>query len=538
MPKFAQKALTFPLAGVSRSRGYREQTRPYAAPWAVNVRGVCPLERRERGGSRPGLVNVYANPFENVTAVAPVTYVDANGTRREDLIVVADGSMWVLRSGSLQTVTAELHTDAGVSIETDDGDAIVFNSSVGSAGRVGWAGAGVYSVAERFGKLLIADEELREYDPLTGMATTVAATAGTVPAGCPLVALYRGRVFLGGTDHVWYASRQDDAGDWNFGADSEDVGRAVAGQVGGAGRIGEKITAMIPFNDSIMVMATANGLWHLRGDPTTGTLTQYSRDIGIISPTAWAQSPSGVVAFLSNDGIYLMGVGSNEYPSRFSQERVPDELRNVDSNSNVVALAYDVLARGFHLSITPSTGTGTHWFLDLDNKALWPVRFNEDHQPVAMAKVQGTSGNMAEIVMACRDGYLRKYSADATTDDGESIESHVLIGPFRLAPDDLTDAMLTELHGIMADNAGAVQWRLVMGSSAEAAADTAVEGIAAVLAGPDPAGVAAEGTWTGLRNRVARPRSRGPWAVVWLSSATRWAYEAVAVGILQLGRLR
>jgi hypothetical protein len=151
--------------------------------------------------------------------------------------------------------------------------------------------------------------------------------------------------------------------------------------------------------------------------------------------------------------------------------------------------------------------------------------------------MQGSSG-LADLVVGCRDGYLRKFSDTAATDDGTNIESHVLIGPFRLTSDDATDAMLTEIHGVMADDAGAVTWRVVMGQSAEAATDAAVDGIASVLAGSTPAGVSASGSWTERRNKVVRPRARGPWAVVWLSSSARWAYEAVVVRIGQLGRLR
>jgi hypothetical protein len=234
-----------------------------------------------------------------------------------------------------------------------------------------------------------------------------------------------------------------------------------------------------------------------------------------------------------------MPAGSVSVPQRFSENRVPDSLRDVDNLTNAVSMAWDARERGFHLFVTPETGVGTHWWLDVANKAMWPVVLQEGHQPTAVARIAGESGGLHEVVLGCADGYLRKFSGEATTDDGTDIESHVLIGPFRLTTDDLSDAILAEIHGILADNAGTVSWHIIPATNAEEAADLAVEAVADALAGVDPGDVVAcSGSWTELRNRVERPRVRGPWCVIWLASTYAWAYEAVAVRINQLGRLR
>lgn len=539
MPKTAQKTLSFPLAGVSRSKGYREQTRPYSTPWAVNVRGVGPLERRSRGGSRPGLLRVVNHDFgSKISAISSVTSVDSGGVLRKDLVVVSDGAFSFLRGSSVTAPTSDLVTDGGVVITTDDGTAIAFDSTVNTAGQVG---AGMFNVVERNGRLLLADSVLKEFDPATGVVTAVTATKGIIPTGCPLVCLYRDRLFLSGADHVWYCSRQGDITDWGSG-DAGDVGRAFAGQVERAGRIGSVITAMIPASESMLLIATSNTMWALRGDPATGTVSMVSDTIGVISPTAWAEAPGGLIAFLSNDGLYLMGGGEGSYPRQFSDDRVPELLRNIDSGTNSIVMCYDAISRGFHLFITPAAivdheSFGQHWFIDIENKAMWPVVFQEGHQPLCATRLQGSTG-LSEVVLGCRDGYLRKFSAAALTDDGEAIESHILLGPFRLTSDDINDAILTEIHGMMADNSGSVTWRVVMADSAEAAVDTAVAGITSVLNNAEPVGVRASGSWSDNRNKVSRPRARGPWAIVWLSSSNQWAYEAVAVAINQLGRLR
>ena len=214
---------------------------------------------------------------------------------------------------------------------------------------------------------------------------------------------------------------------------------------------------------------------------------------------------------------------------------MPDELRNIDPDTNNIVMAYDARWRGFHLFITPITGIGRHWWLDL-NKAVWPVLVPDGQQPVAAARQQGNT-EMSEVVFGCRDGYLRKFDDAATDDDGVPIESHVLLGPVRLAADDLTDACMAQLHGIFADNSGTIVWRALTGRSAEEVADAGVAAINADLTGAEHV-VYPTGLWTENHNRITRPRSRGEWGIVWLASKERWAYDSVSLKINQLGRLR
>jgi len=533
MPRTVTKTLTFPLGGVVRRGGYREQTRPYSAPWAVNVRGIATLEDRERGGSRPGLSTVSTTDLgSSITAMVPVVSIDSDGARDYDVVIIADGLIYRLQGS---TVTSE---DAALAINavtlTIGGEEIVFPTAVSAVNPVGATAS--YSAAERAGKLYLADSVLRTYDPQTGIVAIVDASSGVIPTAQPVVSVYRDRIILTGANHLWYASRQGDPTDWHFGADHEDPGRAIAGQLAHAGRIGDTPNAVIPVDDKALVFGCENSLWVVYGDPSTGSLERISGEVGIIAPEAWAMSPDGDVAFLSNDGVYLWSAGSKGAPVRFSEGRVPGQLRSVSAATNRITMAYDQDGRGYHLFITPDAGTGTHWWLDVENKALWPVLMNALHEPVAVGRVD--DGGLAEVILGCSDGYIRKFDKDATDDDGEDLESHVLIGPVRISVDDVRDAVLAEIHGIMADISGEVTWRVVMADSAEVAADTAVAGVASAVAGGVIAGVAASGLWADGRNTVVRPRSRGAWVVVWISAVGKWAYEAVPIVARQLGRLR
>ena len=471
MPRTVSRTLAFPLAGVVRSGAYRDQTRPYSAPWAVNVRGVETLEGRGRGGSRPGLVEV-----EGVTETATGVWEWPNGEAIE----------W--------ENDAEVQYSYTETLITGPGGVSIINPAA---------------------------------------LITVTADVGDAPTDYTASCVYRDRVILG-KGNAFYASRLGNHADWNYGAEMTDDSRAVAGAVGMAGQPGGDLVAIIPFRDKALVLATRNSLYVLEGDPATGAVRAVDEDIGIIAPYGWAFDGE-VLAFLSNDGIYIGPIGQR--PARFSEGRIPWQLKNVDTSANTVTMAYDPGARGFHLFITPASGSGHHYFLDMANRAIWPVAFGSSgHQPVIAARI--LSANLERVMLQGRDGTWREFQDSAANDDGTSIQSHVLLGPVRIAADDVRDSMLAEIHGLMGAIPSSVTWRVLTGDEPETVADAAVAGVNAVLAGNSPSGVAASGSWTAGRNFVSRPRARGAWLVVWISAETKWACEAVAIVARQLGRNR
>ena len=526
----ATKILAFPLAGVSRRGPHASQQQgPFTAPWAVNMRTVGVSELRRRGGSRPGLAKHCETQLgTSVTSLIPVTYVDAGGTRRNDLVYVADLAVGYVRGGVATATTAELEGPDGVDILDDNNVTIDFSSAVVTASLQG---------AVRGGRIYFADDVLKTYDPATGVVEPVIATAGTVPVAEPLIAVYRDRIFLAGLTNAYYASRVGDPGDWSYGAAIEDPSAAVAGQLSTSGDIGRVLTAMIPVNDQVLVLATENGLWVLRGDPRTGSLSQVSDEIGVIHQDAWAMSPDGTLVFLSNDGVYVWQAGSSQAPARFSAERVPEELRELDVSTYTVSMAYDPKGRGFHLFVTAAApGQTDHWWIDVVNRAFWPQRFRTLHEPLASATLVTT--DLGKVILASRDGYLREFEEGRDNDDNSSLASHLLIGPVRLGANEVTDGMLAEIHGTLEGLTGDVTWRVVTGRSAAEAAEAALADLDDVLDGLAPSRASSSGTWSEGRGRVQRPRARGAWVVVWLSSAAAWSYEVVAIVTRELGRLR
>ena len=458
----------FPRGGVNRRGGYAQSRGPFTCPGGFNVRSIGPLEERDRGGNRPGLVKFVDNDFGSViTGLRAVGYIDASGNLQHDLAVIADGSLSIIQGSSVTTTKAYLATEDGDRIIDEDGNYIIFNSTVASVNPIGDSNA--FQMAEWEGKLYIADSTLKVYDPVTGVVQDVEGA----PSSQPLVCVYQERLLLAGEDHMFYMAGEADGTDWVAGADGGKVGRAVFGYVGDSGAIGEKILAVVPWHDRALVFGTIDSLWAVYGNPARegSEKKNVSPHVGIISPRSICVTPNGMVLFLARNGLYAWQVGSQAHPEPFSKRKVPEELLDVDASTTDVMMQYDHRSQGVHLFLTPSSGVGTHWWIDLENKALWPMKLTEDHQPLA-AEIISISG-YSNVVLGCKDGYLRRFSNTVATDDGEALHSHLLLGPFHIGREEGYDGIIAELNSALAVGSGDVKYKLITADSAEEAVDLA-----------------------------------------------------------------
>ena len=79
MPKSRNLGILFPLAGLNRRGSYRQQA-PYSTSECLNVRPVATISGRERGGSRPGLVNSHLDDLGSwVQMLEPMTLALGDG---------------------------------------------------------------------------------------------------------------------------------------------------------------------------------------------------------------------------------------------------------------------------------------------------------------------------------------------------------------------------------------------------------------------------------------------------------------------------
>lgn len=527
-----QFELRFPIAGVARRIGFRDSAdtrQAYPTAWAVNCRAEDPFAKRLRGGSRPGLTKLLASTVG--TTIAEIAGLDtaSSTATTPKLAVLVDSTFKVVSGGAITTPTARM-TVGGTSVVINSTGILLSSGTAPAAGMLCVRGNKAYCLAS--GGIVMLDT-------VTGQIDALVASTGTIPSGATVGGFYRDRLCLV-KDNGVYLSRQGNPTDWNLGCDVGDAGRAVLFQLAGASEIGGDPTAFIPFQDAAALVSTAYGLWAMQGDPgTNGTLRCVSKGVGIISSRAWCkvedaqvgdQLVRNGVVFLSSTGLHVVSPNGDGLRG-LSPNAVPEELVSI-AGTTTVRMVYRPDEQGVHIYLTPASGTGTHWFYDLANPGFWPMALQADHEPLAVADYDG------KTVLACSDGYLRYVGGD--NDDGTAIQSHVLIGPLRLGQPG-TYGRVQSLRATLAEESGAVTWRLVDGDTAEQACENAKTAIALYQAG-DTTGagqyVAASGDLLAGRNTIVYPRIRAEWLVVWLQSTTKWAYETMILETEQSGRMR
>lgn len=376
------------------------------------------------------------------------------------------------------------------------------------------------------------------FDPSAGTLTMWTATTdlGNVPSGCPCIARFRDRLVLaGGADapHQWIMSRSGDPDDWNVGAASNDFARATNGTSAEAGLPGEPIRAIAAHADDYLVMGLSQSWYVLSGDPAYGgQLDARSQAIGILSPKAWCVGPDGVLIALTDDGIYAHHPASNEEPKSISREKLPRELRDVETSAYTVLMEFDFRDRGVHIFITPrDKGKIRHWWLVWDvfwgqgAASLWPVRLQDDHEPFSILNFKSDDPEERCVLLGCRDGYVRRFRDAWETDQGDAIDDFVEFGPMRLGRTEDGDGLFAQLDGSLGRRSGNVTWQLRVADNFESIID---------------AGNHSTGTWKAGQNPTVDPRAGGGCFILRLTGAQNraWATEKITCRTEYGGRLR
>ena len=502
--------LRFPTGGLVRRYGYQSQA-PYTTPDCENVVPRDVLENRERGGRRPGLAKAIATDF---------------GTRVQCL-----SEMSVVNSG---TVTTYLFgASGGVPFFLKESSGSLAAGGVTITGTVDGTETEIHAVA-RGQKLFIADgttnAKVFSFSGASGTVANLTAHRGTAPTSCSLVTRYRDRLVLAGPQNIAYFSRHGDPLDWDYGAPPTaqgevDAGKATYLSTGDGATGGHPLTALIPYGDQQLLMACENSLWLLRGDPVwEPTFFALSRDVGIIQSKAWCQLPDMSVLFLSRSGLYFIPPMAQGPPQAFSPDFLPDEFLELDT-TETLTMAYDPEHDAVLISSTPTSGTGTHWWIDWKSKTFWPIAYGADTtQPTAMLTFGRTLDDTRKVLLGSFDGYLRQFDDTATDDDGDAITGYVVYGPLRGGGSPFMDGCVKEITGTLDSSSADVTWTLRSATHGEDVVNNAKE--------------RASGTWTSGRNRTSYPRVRSGSFGVKVSGTGLWSIETIGLLVASAGRQR
>lgn len=548
----ALATLHFPLAGINvaapleRSPSVQLSTGDYTkfTPLGVNVRGYTTATNRLRGGTRPGLSRYIPRPLDAGWIVQDINYVIGQGYsvpgggvtqlsqsgRVVTLVAVSKGNVYVAQPGATSWVpavngTATHHADP-VFAETPTAalpqlvpplnfSGVIFSTSLN---QKLWFADGINYVY---------------YEASTNTLKRWLASAGTLPRDSEnnaprLICTYRGRMVLSGIlgdPQNWFMSRVSDPTDWNFAPQFISPSMPVAGNNSPLGLVGDVITALVPYSDDIMLFGGDHTIWAMSGDPAAGGQIDLITDsCGIAWGEAWCKSPDGTLYFISNrTGVYALRPGSGP-PQRISQA-IEELLLDLDTGNLLFRMAWNDRYQGFHLFATPITapGAATHFFWEQRTGAWWEDVFaNDNLNPIACCVFDGNLPTDRAVLVGSWDGYVRRFDPDATTDDGTTVASEVILGPLLTADSD--EVLLKDVQAILGtSNTGTVSYEILVGSSAEAAlTSTAV----------------ASGTWSAGRNLTNLVRRSGHAIWVRLTASTPWAMEAIRCRVVARGKVR
>lgn len=361
--------------------------------------------------------------------------------------------------------------------------------SVSNSGTSALASTGIIRGAFAYQKMFFCDATAAGYQYLDAGDNTVkdwsaGVTAGALPigttdatVGCRIIAHYRGRVVLSGLleePQNWFMSKAGDPFNWDYSPATPSATDAVAGNSSDAGLLGDVVTALIPFNDDLMLMGGDHTLWLMRGDPAAGgAIDNVSYQTGVIGPDAWAFDPEGNLYFLGNIGLFRVAAGGAP-PELLSQGRLDRALSGIDFTANEVRLAWNRGAQGLHIFITPLTqGSTVHYYWDRRTDSFWSDALPDATGPTAVYVFDGDNPDDRVLLMGGFDSYIRTFDNATKTDDGgagaaTAISSYVDFAP--VSPGgDLVDGKLSQLHTILAADSDTVDWSVYAANTAEGA---------------------------------------------------------------------
>lgn len=417
-----------------------------------------------------------------------------------------------------------------------------------SGDKLSWTDLGViansssavyHEVVPAFGQLFfVVDGKYSYYDPLRSgdsVEPWTASTAGEMPEGCRLAAFYRGRLVLARSDvdpFRIYASAVGDPFDWDLSPAITTPTAAFGGSNQDQTRNPDIINALAPFYDDVLLVGGDHSITQFRGDLSELGQIDYFTDVtGMAFGHSWALSPEGLLYFFgSRGGVWVMQPttdGRAQPPVEITRDTIAQALRSINLTNYLVRLMWDHDAQGLHVYLTPNQGTvstsNIHYFYEARTKSWWEVTLaTTGLQPVCCGLLDGDTPDERQAAIGCYDGYIRRFADSAANDDGEAIDSSVLIGPL-VAPEAELEQRISALQATLASTGGC-DYEVYANDHP-------------VL----PVSPQSTGTLVADRNQRVSVRVRGGY--VWIrltnaASAARWALESLFIDLHYAGRRR
>lgn len=364
--------------------------------------------------------------------IRAVTVNATTGKREVLLVVVASGHV---EAGDLEGVSRAVGGTALFSASARP-QAAVFSQKVYFVD-----GVGKPKVLDLSTKTIIAFTE------------TVTNPVNTAPSNCRLCCPWRGRLVLAAPDaspQDFFMSRVGDPHDWNYAA-SDEAG-AVSGNASVAGRIGDRITALIPFKDDALLLGGDQSLMLIQGDlRSNGQIVQVSDQVGVLGPDAWTQDPAGNIYFVGTGGLFRIQADGTS-PQNLSAARINAHFKELSRAGYHIELEWDRDRHGLWIfSTVDGEEPSVHLWYDARTEGFFPMQFPIGHGPTASLTFDGDAPDDRLLLLGGRDNIVRHLNEDANDDDGDPIVWNYFVGPIRPAGS-MGEAKMLELEATLGDD--------------------------------------------------------------------------------------
>jgi hypothetical protein len=372
------------------------------------------------------------------------------------------------------------------------------------------------------------------YDPVSDSVKAWTPTSGSFPVDSGgnkprLICTWRGRTVLSGLlldPSVIFMTKVSDPFNFNYAPTVPiPLDSAWSGHTGPQGETGDVVNALIPYTDDLMVVGGDSSISIFRGDPMAGgSIDNSVSDYGIAWGKAWCFDSQGILYFFSSrSGVFMMSPTAGNNPQRISQSIDP-LLETIDSGQYAIRMAWDDRFKNLHVFITLLTAPAatTHYCWEARSNAWWQDEFLDPNMnPLTVVTFDGNLPNDRVVLLGSWDGYVRAIDFDASTDDGQIINSEVLTGPFLTKFND--DVKINELQTVLGKDSADVAFSVLIGKTAEQA----------LISSP-----VKQGTWTAGRNFTNLIQRSANALYVKETSTGRWAKETTRVMIDSQGKVR
>ncbi len=355
------------------------------------------------------------------------------------------------------------------------------------------------------------------------------ASRGNAPVGCSLLARYQDRLVWAGdvrNPTNWFMSRQGDPTDYAY--TDTDVGAAGKGTTQPAGKVGDPITALMPFNDDNFFFGCRNSLWLLRGNPAGGgRIDSVSHTTGVLGPNSWCHGPMGEMVWMSRDGVWMTNPQCMECePIEVSKGRLPREFLDLNVDLTNCQMAYDQRLRGIIITLTPtlagsSLGTYRHWFLHWETKGFFPWTAASYQNPWLLCPLRSNESEDNCVLIADTLGAISRFSRTADNDNGTAITAYMTIGPLKTTTSLYYRGIVRTLDVVMSETADDTTWTIYTADTAEGVASQTTAFMS--------------GTFTEGSNYTIVPMMAGPCWSFKISGTGKWAFASAIATLSQYG---